>query len=448
MGSDRVRLNVGGKPFVTSRTTLANAGRGSMLAAMIDENWDLVSELVSEEIFIDRNPSYFSVLLDLLRTGELHIPSGMSEKALYREAEFYGITDRVRHARKGPLDGNRLECVASISGRATGDGTAIRASPDGGCCVAHGSMVHVYNWAMEEQIPLTLDYVNVNDVGFLNPNCVVICTCERGDRAGGMASFNVTSGKLVHKFQVCHDDQLKNFTAGALASSDVHLYASCRGRSYEYGIGTWDQATGQQINFLYETPGRPLGDACKLQWLPQSNLLLVATLFPRSDHSFVSLLDFRTKGKVWSWTDSCQRKSADEKIVMDAVAMEECSTVCVVNQFDNLGFIDMRNSSHPVRWSHRYRSARVSECEERCYSKLAVSGSQLFSSKNDSVYVFCSPDWDAARGVQTARLRKTEGGGAISDISVGGDSLFVLHNEINVFDVWETPGSSGIAEVL
>jgi hypothetical protein len=31
---------------------------------------------------------------------------------------------------------------------------------------------------------------------------------------------------------------------------------------------------------------------------------------------------------------------------------------------------------------------------------------------------------------------------------VGGDSLFVLHNEINVFDVWETPGSSGIAEVL
>lgn len=72
----------------------------------------------------------------------------------------------------------------------------------------------------------------------------------------------------------------------------------------------------------------------------------------------------------------------------------------------------------------------------------------FFSSKNDSVYVFCSPDWDAARGVQTARLRKTEGGGAISDISVGGDSLFVLHNEINVFDVWETPGSSGIAEVL
>jgi hypothetical protein len=76
MAHDRVTLNVGGKYFVTSRTTLANAGRGSMLAAVIDENWQLVPDVASDELFIDRNPAYFSVLLDLLRTGELHIPPG------------------------------------------------------------------------------------------------------------------------------------------------------------------------------------------------------------------------------------------------------------------------------------------------------------------------------------------------------------------------------------
>jgi hypothetical protein len=84
MAHDRVKLNVGGKYFVTSRTTLANAGRGSMLAAVIDENWQLVPDVVSNELFIDRNPAYFSVLLDLLRTGELHIPPGkinLSKKA-------------------------------------------------------------------------------------------------------------------------------------------------------------------------------------------------------------------------------------------------------------------------------------------------------------------------------------------------------------------------------
>jgi hypothetical protein len=126
----------------------------------------------------------------------------MLEKPLYREAEYYGILDHVRAARKGPLNGNRLDCVASISGRATGDGTAIRASPDGGCCVAHDSMVHVYDWLLEEQIPLTLDYVNVNDVGFLSPNRVVICTNDRESGAGGMASFNVKTGSMEHKFQV------------------------------------------------------------------------------------------------------------------------------------------------------------------------------------------------------------------------------------------------------
>lgn len=106
------------------------------------------------------------------------------------------------------------------------------------------------------------------------------------------------SHSFVYCAQVVHDGESKNFTARALASSEQHVFASCRGRSYEYGVGTWDQITGQQVTFQYEGPGRPLGDACKLQWLPRTNLLLVANLFPNSDHSFISLLDSRTKGKV------------------------------------------------------------------------------------------------------------------------------------------------------
>lgn len=57
----------------------------------------------------------------------------------------------------------------------------------------------------------------------------------------------------------------------------------------------------------------------------------------------------------------------------------------------------------------------------------------------------CSGGLRVAWGVQTAGLRQKEGG-AISDISVGGDRLFVLHNEEDVFDVWETPRPSNIVE--
>ena len=32
-----------------------------------------------------------------------------------------------------------------------GDAIAIRATPDGRCCVAQGNMVHVYDWTMDSE---------------------------------------------------------------------------------------------------------------------------------------------------------------------------------------------------------------------------------------------------------------------------------------------------------
>ena len=71
--------------------------------------------------------------------------------------------------------------------------------------------------------------------------------------------------------------------------------------------------------------------------------------------------------------------------------------------------------------------------DEPCYPKLALHEGQLFSSMNDCVSVFCGPDW-----VLTSRLRRSYGG-SICDFSIGGDRLFALHSEENVFDIWETP---------
>ncbi|XP_077238103.1 BTB/POZ domain-containing protein At2g24240-like [Tasmannia lanceolata] len=428
---DRVRLNVGGKIFETSSTTLANAGRNSMLGAMLDEHWNLTDH---EEYFIDRNPACFSVLLDLLRTGELHIPANMPEKLLYREALYYGLLDHVRAAKWGPFDGNRLRLASSVSGQAPGDGTAIRAGPDGGCCVAHGSMVRVYNWMLEEHPPINLDYQRVNDVGYIDSDNIVISACERlGCGYGGMGLFSSSTGDLRHKFQVSHDDQFKSFTAGSLSfSSDYRIFASCRGRSNEYGIGVWDQVTGKQVDFFYESPGWSLGDADKLQWLDGSNCLMVATLFPRKDNCYISLIDFREKSMVWSWSDVGAPRTVDEKRVLDATVMEENNSVCMVNQYDDLGFMDLRINGGSVRWSSRSRLMKGNMPDELCYPKLAAYGGQLFLSMNDSISVFCGPDW-----VLTSRLQRSYGG-SICDFSIGGGRLFVLHSEENVYDVWET----------
>ncbi|PNX92775.1 BTB/POZ domain-containing protein [Trifolium pratense] len=367
--NDRVKFNVGGRVFETTATTLANAGRNSMLGAMLDENWNLLQDNGSEK-FIDRNPDCFSVILDLLRTGELYIPQNISEKLLYREALFYGVLDHVRSAKWGQFDGNRLRLSQSVQGQAPGDGTAIRAGPDGGCCVAHGCMVHVYDWMLDEHNPLNLDYQRVNDVGWVDPNNIVIGVSERLGRGdGGIGLFSSHDGEL-----------------------------SCKGRSNEYGVGVWDQVTGKQIDFFYEPLGWSLGDADKVQWLEGATL------------------------------------AVDEKRVRDAIAMEDNSSICVVNEFEELGFMDLRSSAaNSVRWSSRSRLMKGKMPEEPCYPKLALHGGQLFSSMNDCISVFCGPEW-----VLTSRLRRSYGG-SICDFSIGGDRLFALHSEENVFDIWETP---------
>jgi hypothetical protein len=97
-----MRFNVGRQVFDTTTTTLANAGRDSMLGALLDSSWNVSRSSGGGgvvEYFIDRNPACFAVLLDLLHTGSLHVPPHLPEKLPYREALYYGLLDHVRIAR-------------------------------------------------------------------------------------------------------------------------------------------------------------------------------------------------------------------------------------------------------------------------------------------------------------------------------------------------------------
>ncbi|KAE8700431.1 BTB/POZ domain-containing protein [Hibiscus syriacus] len=407
---DVFKFNVGGRIFQTTATTLANAGRDSFFGALFDDNWDLRQhqpDSSQQEFFVDRNPDCFAVLLDLLRTGDLYIPPNVPERLLYREAMFYGLTDHVRSAKWGPFDGNRLKLSRSVIGRAPGDGTAIRASPDGGCCVAHGSMVHVFDWMLEEHPPINLDYQSQRH-RLVNAENVLISACERlGKGDGGIGLFSSSTGDLRHKFNVVHDNQIKSYTAGALSfSPDIRFFLAVK-----------EEAMNMGLEFGTKLP---------------VNKSISFTRVP-ADNCYISLLDFREKRMAWSWSDIGAPLTVDEKRVRDAIALEECNSICVVNEYDDLGFIDLRINGGSVRWSSRSRLLKGKMLDEPCYPKLALHNGQLFSSMNDCISVFCGPDW-----VLTSRLRRSYGG-SICDFSIGGDRLFALHSEENVFDAWETP---------
>ncbi|KAI4965104.1 hypothetical protein ZWY2020_057502 [Hordeum vulgare] len=205
---------------------------------------------------------------------------------------------------------------------------------------------------LDERRPCLARPLQVNDVAYLDAATLLIAAREHLGVRRRMAVFSAVSGDLCHCFRVQHDRQAKSFTAGALVfDRDSRIFASRKGRLNEYGVGVRDSATGEQADFFYEPPGCALGDADRLQWLDATNALMVATLFPKTDNCSIGLLDFRDKSVAWSWSDAGTAASLEEKRVLHAIAMEDERSVCVINQYDDLGFLDLRSNAGAVRWS-------------------------------------------------------------------------------------------------
>ena len=66
----RITLNVGGTSFETTSTTLA--GSSDYFRRMLDHGW---REATDREIFVDRDPEPFAVLLSSMRSGSVLLPA-------------------------------------------------------------------------------------------------------------------------------------------------------------------------------------------------------------------------------------------------------------------------------------------------------------------------------------------------------------------------------------
>lgn len=80
-------LDVGGKIFKVLRETIMKFPTSTV--ALVISGKDSNNLIVYEgTYFFDRNPDYFSVILDYLRTGKLFINKGLSEEQFKEELRF------------------------------------------------------------------------------------------------------------------------------------------------------------------------------------------------------------------------------------------------------------------------------------------------------------------------------------------------------------------------
>ena len=96
--NDWVQLNVGGRIFATTRSTLTRHPE-SMLARMFsgesdDPGWCSATDL-SGAYLIDRSSEYFEPLLNFMRHGKLILNDGIKPEGVLEEARFYGISEAI-----------------------------------------------------------------------------------------------------------------------------------------------------------------------------------------------------------------------------------------------------------------------------------------------------------------------------------------------------------------
>jgi BTB/POZ domain-containing protein KCTD9 len=97
---DWIRLNVGGRMFLTTRATLTEREPDSMLSRMFAASDGGTSVWLSAvdqcgAYLIDRSPTYFEPILNYLRSGELVLDRGVNPRGVLIEARFYGIVSLI-----------------------------------------------------------------------------------------------------------------------------------------------------------------------------------------------------------------------------------------------------------------------------------------------------------------------------------------------------------------
>ena len=92
---DRLTLNVGGRRFETTASTLGAHGSSpnffTQLIAHDERRAGGADAAAPLEYFVDRDGDAFAPVLNYLRTGQLHVPAGVSEASVREEAAFYCV---------------------------------------------------------------------------------------------------------------------------------------------------------------------------------------------------------------------------------------------------------------------------------------------------------------------------------------------------------------------
>ncbi|CAN4075924.1 unnamed protein product [Withania somnifera] len=446
--SNIVTIDVGGHLFQTTKQTLKQAGSKSPFYT-ICTNSDNFNNSIP---FFDRDPEIFSILLSLLRTGNL--PSKAKNfdiQDLIFEAKFYGIEQLVLNSQSNPSQFEAFDLEKSVilplSGRDSP--TTISTTDNGSVQVAHGCKITSFDWSLKRKSTILTQYPAIDSMLCLNSRFVAIGATDYS----GLQILDLVKG-CVEKAISWENVTKSGSTVQAIGSSgDQFLFTSFESsRRNSNCIMIYDVNNDfKPVSEFghYEIFGAKLDSAIpatKLRWLPSYNLLMSAGSHsgPSGVLGTIKFWDLRSGNSVWEIKENVDCFS--DITVSDSL----CGIFKVGVHSGEVFLADLRNIGAENAWFCLGDQRKVTNGKkEGIGCKMESHGNQVFCTKGGNVELWSEV---LINGLIKGKIgsegrvfrknfmgrAKDNCGNRITNFSFGGNRMFVTRKDQQFVEVWQS----------
>nr|XP_043635859.1 protein ENDOPLASMIC RETICULUM-ARRESTED PEN3 [Erigeron canadensis] len=453
--TDRIKLNVGGKLFETTVSTLQSSGPDSLLSALSNRH---VSS--NSPIFIDRDPEIFSVLLSLLRSNRLPSTSRrFSDQELSDEASYYGIESVLKSALlPNPLSGIDCSVVDVIRPASDGLVSAFHAVDDGSVWIGHGGQISVYDWNLSHTGTVRTHLDSITSIKQVTTSFMAAVAC---DVASGVHFYNFANGRRVGSVEWTDptDPRIYKARVTAITESPDSVFAAFDSYHKENCVLDIDKSTLQ----VKAEIGRQSGNSSKsivpgnLTYLKDIGLLAANAITSGAFgfSGYIRLYDQRSGKVAWETNEPGSGRSSrfGDSFADVSFDVNELTMCKICSKSGDLAMADLRKLSddpwiylRDANPSLRNTSGGMLNSVVHCYKK------QVFVGRDGGLEVWSRV---AQNGVDNAeiveesfrrnfmdKLEDSERG-IIKKIEGGGERLFVSREEVEGLEVWQSSVFSG-----
>ncbi|CAH2080173.1 unnamed protein product [Thlaspi arvense] len=444
-----VSINVGGRIFQTTKQTLTLAGTDSLL-----------SQLATESArFVDRDPDLFSVLLYILRTGNLPARSrAFDVRDLIEESRFYGIEsfliDSLSNSSQFEAFDLRKSRILPLNGRDS-PSTIAPTGIGGGIHVAHGSKITSFDWSLRRKSTVLTNFSAVDSLLEISPGVLAAGATD----FPGLQIIDIENGGLVRTTLNWENLTRSSSTVQAIGSSSEFLFTSFESsRRNSNSIMVYDLSTLLPVSEIDhgEIYGADIDSAIpstKLRWIQSCNLLMVSGSHssPSGVNGHVRFWDVRSKNMV------CEIKETRD-CFSDVTVSDNLSAVFKVGVTSGeVFYTDLRSLGSKDPWICLGEDKKRSLSERRgAGCKIESYGNHVFCSKGSGIElwseVITGLIGNATRDVPKERVFKKNLFGKLADsgenkitgVAFGGSRMFVTRKDQQFIEVWQSP-SRGVS---